>query len=89
MNTKKDLQNIFQKLFLLGKRRVLIESGLIFLNELLKYKLINNLYLFRSSKKLHKNGFNNTKTNFVKNYNLSKRINVYLNGDDLYKIKIK
>ena len=89
LSTKADIQSFFQKLFLLGKRRVLIESGLVFLNVLIKSKLINNLYLFRSSKKLYKKGLNNTKTNLVKNFDLNKKINVNLNGDNLYKIRIK
>ena len=40
----------------IGKGRVLIETGLVFLNQLFKYKFINNLYLFKSSKFLHLNG---------------------------------
>ena len=36
----------------MGKTRILIESGLIFRNELLRLKLINHLYLFRSAENL-------------------------------------
>ena len=43
--------SMFQiKLFEIGKRRILIESGLTFLNQLLKFGLINNLYLFKTNK---------------------------------------
>ena len=34
--------------------RILVESGLNFLNSLLKHKLIFNLYLFKSFKKFKK-----------------------------------
>ena len=69
--------------------RILVESGLIFLNELLKNKLIFNLYMFQSSIKLAKKGKNNTSNNIIKKIKLNKKIKVNLNGDRLYKVKIK
>ena len=44
-----DLMNILERiknLFKIGKRRILFETGFIFLNQLLSMKLINNLYIF-------------------------------------------
>ena len=71
-----------------GYYRLLIESGLILLNELLRKKLINNLYLFQSSFNLGRNGSNNTTNLILKKMKLKKKLNVNLNGDKLYKIKI-
>ena len=69
--------------------RILVESGLIFLNELLKNKLIFNLYIFKSPIKLGKKGKNNTSNNIIKKLKLNRKIKVNLNGDNLYKVKIK
>ena len=72
-----------------GYNRILVESGLVFLKKLLKDKLIFNLYMFQSSTKLGKKGRNNTSNNIIKKLKLNKKIKVNLNGDSLYKIKIK
>ena len=73
----------------IGKGRVLIESGLVFLNQLFRHKLINNLYLFRSSKFLYSNGYNNQSINFIKKLKIKNKINVNLENDDLFKVRIK
>ena len=86
--TKDDFLNLFTKLFQLGKRRILIESGLIFLNQLLKMNFINNLYIFKSNTKLRSNGFNNSKKNLIKNLKILKQVNVNLNNDKLLKARI-
>ena len=86
--TKDDFFNLFRKLFQLGKRRILIESGLIFLNQLLKMNFINNLYIFKSNIKLKSNGFNNSKKNLIKNLKILKQVNVNLNNDKLLKARI-
>ena len=86
--TKDDFFNLFRKLFQLGKRRILIESGLIFLNQLLKMNFINNLYIFKSNTKLRSNGFNNSKKNLIKNLKILKQVNVNLNNDKLLKARI-
>ena len=70
-------------------RKSLVESGLTFLNTLMKLKLINNIYVFQSSYQLRKIGKNNTSINLIKKLKLSDKINVNLNGDKLYKIKFK
>ena len=86
--TKDDFLKLFRKLFQLGKRRILIESGLIFLNQLLKMNFINNLYIFKSNTKLRSNGFNNSKKNLIKNLKILKQVNVNLNNDKLLKARI-
>ena len=86
--TKDDFFDFFRKLFQLGKRRILIESGLIFLNQLLKMNFINNLYIFKSNTKLRSNGFNNSKKNLIKNLKILKQVNVNLNNDKLLKARI-
>jgi diaminohydroxyphosphoribosylaminopyrimidine deaminase/5-amino-6-(5-phosphoribosylamino)uracil reductase len=86
--TKDDFLNLFRKLFQLGKRRILIESGLIFLNQVLKMNFINNLYIFKSNTKLRSNGFNNSKKNLIKNLKILKQVNVNLNNDKLLKARI-
>ena len=73
----------------IGKGRVLIESGLIFLNQLFKYRLINNLYLFKSSKFLYSNGSNNQNINFIKKIKIKNKINVNLDNDKLFQVRIK
>ena len=67
----------------------LTETGLIFINELFKLKLLDNLYLFKTDKNLDYNGYNNSSVDFIKKIKLKKSINVNLINDKLYKIKIK
>ena len=73
----------------IGKGRVLVESGLVFLNQLFKYKLINNLYLFKSNKFLNLNGYNNISINFIKKLKIKNKINVNLDNDELFKVRVK
>ena len=89
LDDKKDFINLFKILKKYDYNRILVESGLVFLKKLLKNKLIFNLYMFQSSIKLGKNGKNNTSNEFIKRLKLKKKIHVNLNGDKLYKIKIK
>ena len=89
LEKKKDFIFLFKLLNKRFHKRILIESGLIFLNKLILNKLIFNLYIFMSSNKLGKNGSNNGAVNFIKKFKIKKKINVNLNGDILYKVKIK
>ena len=89
LKDKNDFINLFKILKKYGYNRILVESGLVFLNKLLKDKLIFNLYMFQSSTKLGKKGRNNTSNNIIKKLKLNKKIKVNLNGDSLYKVKIK
>ena len=71
-----------------NKSRILVETGLIFLNNLLTNKLIKNLYLFKSSYKLGNKGLNNASNNILKKISMTNPIKVNLNGDKIYKVKI-
>ncbi|MBA1338870.1 MAG: diaminohydroxyphosphoribosylaminopyrimidine deaminase [Pelagibacterales bacterium] len=88
LKNKNDFIHLFKTLKKKGHNRILVESGLKFLNKLLKYKLIFNLYLFKSFDKLGKEGLNNAPVNFIKRLKIFKKIKVNLNGDELYKAKI-
>ena len=86
LENKKDFLTILKKIYKLGYSRVLVESGLIFLSELLQHKLINELFIFKSNNNLKKNGFNNTKKNCIKKMKLRNKMKVNLNNDNLYKL---
>ena len=87
--TKKDFNFFFKKIYSLGKTRILVESGLTFLNKLLYYNLLNNLYIFKSNLNLKKKGSNNAKIDFIKNLKPNEKINVNLQNDKLFKVRIK
>ena len=89
LDEKKDFIYLLEKLFKIGKRRILIESGLIFLNKLLNLRLINNLFIFKTEFSLKNFGLNNIKDNFLKKYKLGDFVKVNLDNDKLFKIKIK
>ena len=83
----------FKKLFLILKKmkysRILIESGLTFMNFLIKNKFMNNLYIFKTLQKLKQNGINYSRSNLIKKIKLNNKINVNLYGDELYKERLK
>jgi len=89
LKSKSDFIKLFKTLKDLGYNRLLVESGLIFLNELLKKNFINNLYMFQSAEKLKKKGKNNASSKILQSFKLNNKINVNLNGDNLYKIRIR
>ena len=89
LNNKKDFTKLFKKLFDLGKRRVLIESGLVFLNQLFKFRFVDNLYLFKSNKSLKDKGLNNSSVNFLKKIRNINKVKVNLQKESLFKIRIK
>ena len=77
---------MFKKIYDLGYSRALFETGLTFLNSLIKYKLLNNLYVFQNKKNLKKDGLNNNTYRYLKKIKLNKKIKVNLNNDSLYKV---
>ena len=89
LKNQDDFKNLFKIIFKIGKGRILVESGLVFLNRLFSYKLIENLYLFKSHTLLKNKGLNNHNINFIKKLKLKKKINVNLDNNELYKIRIK
>ena len=60
-----DLKNVLKKLFTLGTRNLLIEGGDKLTKNLIRNKLIDKFYLFRSPKILKKNKINQTFTSFT------------------------
>ena len=86
---KEDFKVLFNKIFKLGYGRVLIESGLKFLNELIKFKLINELYLFQSNILLRNKGDNNANLKLIKKLKFGKSLKVNLQKDKLFKIRVK
>ena len=89
IKNKNDFISIFNKIFKIGQRRILIETGLTFLNKLIDLKLINNLYIFQSNYKLQSNGYNNSKINNLKSLDLSQEILINLNKDKFFKIRLR
>ena len=89
-NHTKNLKNIFYIIKKLGFNRIIVESGVTFLEQLIKYNLIKNFYLFRSFRNLGTEGSNNTNPLYLKKINFSKKnqIKVNLEEDKLYKVKI-
>ena len=63
---------------------MLVETGLTFLNKLINEKMIHELYIFKSNKKLGNMGKNNNPSNYLKNIN-PKLLTINLNGDNLLK----
>ena len=89
LNSKNDFIKLFKIIKDLGYNRLLVESGLIFLNSLLKHRLIFNIFIFKSSLRLFKKGSNNTTNSYIKRLKLNNKIKVNLNKDNLYKVKVK
>ncbi len=69
--------------------RIFVESGLTFINNLIKNKLINRLYIFQSMLRLAKKGDNKSSpSNIKKLIKKNNKIEINLKGDTLYQIKI-
>lgn len=84
LSSKEDFNILFKKIYKFGYTRILVESGLTFLNSLIKNKIINDLYVFKASKNLGKNGKNNDSALYVKK-NSTREVSINLNGDKLFK----
>ena len=89
LESKNDFKNLFKVILKIGKGRILIEAGLVFLNELFKYKFKDNLYLFKSHELLRNKGYNNNNIDFIKKIKFKQKINVNLDNNELYKARIK
>ena len=84
LKNRNDFKYLKKKIYKMGYSRILIESGLVFLNYLLKNKLIQDLYIFKNNTKLGKYGSNNGSTNILKKIS-AKPLTISLNGDKLFK----
>jgi len=80
---------IFLNIKKLGYNRVFVETGSVFLNQLLKLNIVRNLYLFKSSKKLFSYGKNNSSLLHIKKLKTTKanEVKVNLDGDTLHKVE--
>ena len=85
LKEKKDFNILYERIYKMGYSRILVESGLTILNNLLKNKLINDLYIFKTNNKLGKNGRNNDNDKYLKKL-LPKPLTINLNNDKLFKI---
>ena len=81
---KNDFNLLFEKIYKLGYSRILVETGLTFLNTLIENRLINDLYIFNSKHNLKKNGRNNATLKYLKSISY-KPISINLNNDKLNK----
>ena len=84
LENKNDFNLLFRKIYKKGYSRMLVETGLTFLNSLIKNRMVHDLYIFKSNKKLGKNGKNNDTLKYLRKIN-SKLIKINLNGDELLK----
>ncbi len=84
LKVKNDFILLFKKIYRLGYSRMMIESGLTFLNNLLKNQIIHELYIFKSKQTLGKNGKNNNTSNLIKK-TYPDLLTINLNGDNLFK----
>ena len=85
LKNKNDFTSLFKKIYKMGYSRLLVESGLTFLNSLLKNKIIHNLYIFKGNENLGKTGKNNSSTTYIRKFK-RKLIRINLNDDKLYKV---
>ncbi len=83
LTNKDDFNLLFKKIYKMGYSRILVETGLTFLNTLIKNGLINDLYIFKTNYNLKKKGKNNDTFKNIKNIS-SKPISINLNNDKLY-----
>ena len=80
-----DLRKVFIKAYNIGIGSIIVEGGKILTKSILKDKLINEFYLFKSKKKLGKLGKNNISDFKKKLYFLKKKENIetFLNEDKI------
>ena len=88
LKDKNDFMLFFKNIYKMGYSRLLIESGLTFLNSLLDKKIIHELYILKSNKKLRNSGMNNDNVKYLKNICPILAANK-LNGDNLFKKSFK
>ena len=79
-----DFNLLLKKIYKIGYSRILVETGLTFINTLIKNKLINDLYIFKTNYNLKNKGKNNATFKYLKSIS-SKLMSINLNNDKLYK----
>ena len=84
LEDKNDFNLLYKKIYKMGYSRMLVETGLTFINTLIRNKMIHELYIFKSKENLGKNGKNNDTINHLKKIH-TKLLTINLNGDKLLK----
>jgi diaminohydroxyphosphoribosylaminopyrimidine deaminase/5-amino-6-(5-phosphoribosylamino)uracil reductase len=89
-NLKNAMHEFYFLLKQLGFNRILIESGIKYISEVLKHKLIKNFYLFKSPFVIKNVGKNNSNPHLIKKLKITikNKVKVNLNGDSLHKIEL-
>ena len=88
LNNKDDFKLLFMNIKK-NYSRIFVETGLKFLNFLLKNNLVNNMYIFKSSSNAGKKGMLKTNNKILCKQKKSDKLNLNLFGDQMYKVKIK
>ncbi len=81
---KNNFNLLFKKIYKMGYSRILVEAGLTLLNTLIKNKLINDLYIFKTNYNLKNRGKNNAILRHLKSIPC-KPMSINLNNDKLHK----
>ena len=84
-NKNVDLKKVFLKVYSIGIGSIIIEGGKILTKSILKDKLINEFYLFKSKKNLGKLGKNNVSDlkKLISFFNKRENIETFLDGDKI------
>ena len=89
MESKIDYNSIFKSFIKTGFSRILVETGLTFINFLIINNFINNIYIFKSNSNLSKRGFNNSSNKLIKKIKLKNKLKIYLENDKVFKERLK
>ena len=85
INNNINLNKVFSKVYNIGIGSIIIEGGKILTKSVLRDKLINEFYLFKSKKKLGNSGKNNISDlkNKLKFLRKREKIETFLDGDKI------
>ena len=89
MKSKDDFNKLFISFMKLRFSRIFVETGLTFINFLIKQKFINKIYIFKTKINLDKNGFNNSSNKLIKKIKLKNKLKVNLDNDSVYLERLK
>ena len=84
LDSKEDFGRLFQYFTKLKYSRIFVESGLTFMNFLMKSNFLSNIYIFKTNLNLNKNGINNSSNKLIKRIKLKNKLKVYLENDNVY-----
>ena len=84
LDSKEDFGRLFQYFTKLKYSRIFVESGLTFMNFLMKNNFLSNIYIFKTNLNLNKNGINNSSSKLIKRIKLKNKLKVYLENDNVY-----